>query len=590
MDGTAIANLKLNHAFRTAKSNDKPLPVVTVDFEKAFDSVSHDSISRALKAFSIPPWLTATVNDMYDGASTTIGPLTAHVKRGIKQGDPLGSVLFNLVVDELIEDITSLRLGPRDSLVPEGIIAYADDTVIITESLTDTKLLLAKLEKTAASVGLKIKPAKCNFINWERVPKQKKTIVTEKEQIHLNNGTIKHLKTSETFKYLGAHISIHGIAKVASIGQFKQILEHLLKAPLKPQQRLFFIRTYLIPSYQHTLALMKTTKTELMCFDRCLRHYVRKMLKMPKDVHNAILHSSIRQGGLGIPSIVTRSSVLVNTRTARAKASIHCEEPTPKRMNITSKKDEDKYWSVQLANSTDGKHLSLQNQTINTNQWISEPTKLMTGANYIRCLKIRTNSVMTKTRQARMYRTKKPTCSAGCKAQESLCHIVQKCARNWSQRNSRHDRLCRFIANKLQEKNVKVEQEKAFNCNHVGLKPDLLITIGPKTYIADVQITSDTDAAGLERAFNEKRYKYTNLSLYDQVKTHTGSSDVEVVALIISFRGIMEPRTANFLKMIGMTISELKVLTVRMLEATVSIWKHHNKSGVQTWDVTAPND
>ena len=83
---------------------------------------------------------------------------------------------------------------------------------------------------------------------------------------------------------------------------------------------------------------------------------------MPKDVHNAILHSSIRQGGLGIPSIVTRTSVLVNTRTARAKASIHCNEPTPEWMNVKSKREEDKYWSEHLANSTDGKHLWLQSQ------------------------------------------------------------------------------------------------------------------------------------------------------------------------------------------------------------------------------------
>ena len=363
MDGTAIANLKLNHAIRTAK----PLSVVTVDFEKAFDCVSHDSISRALRAFSIPPWLIATINDMYNGASTTIGSPTAHVKRGIKQGDPLSSVLFNLVVDEVNEETTSLRMGPRDSLVPEGIIAYADDTVIITESLADTKLLLAKLEKAAINVGLKIKPAKCNFINCQRVPKKQKIITTEDEQIQLSNGIIKHLEPNETFKYHGSQISIHGVAKVANIGQFERTLEHLLKAPLKPQQRLFFIRTYLIPSYQHILAIMKTTKSELMCFDRCLRHYVRKMLKMSKDVHNTILHSSISQGGLGIPSIVTRTSVLVNTRTARAKASIHYKEPTPKWMNVASEREEDKHWSMQLANSTDSKRLSLQSKTINTN-------------------------------------------------------------------------------------------------------------------------------------------------------------------------------------------------------------------------------
>ena len=248
-------------------------------------------------------------------------------------------------------------------------------------------------------------------------------------------------------------------------------------------------------------------------------------------------------------------------------------------MNITSKREEDRYWSEQLANSTDGKHLSLQSRTINTNQWISEPTKLMTGANHIRCLKIRTNSVITKARQARMFRTK-PSFSAGCKAQESLCHMVQKCARNWSQRNNRHNRLCKLIARKMRERNVRVEQENAFSCNSVCLKPDLLNTIGTKTYIADVQVTSDTVAAGLERAYNEKTFKYTNLYLYDQVKTNTGISDVEVIALIISLRGILEPRTANFLKMIVVAIVELKILTVRILEATVTIWKHHNQSGV----------
>ena len=88
------------------------------------------------------------------------------------------------------------------------------------------------------------------------------------------------------------------------IGQFKRILECLLNAHLKTQQRLFFIRTYLNPSYQHTLALMKTTKTELLNFDRY--HYIRKMLKMPKDLYKFILHSSIRRGGLAIPSLVIR--------------------------------------------------------------------------------------------------------------------------------------------------------------------------------------------------------------------------------------------------------------------------------------------
>ena len=93
-----------------------------------------------------------------------------------------------------------------------------------------------------------------------------------------------------------------------------------MRAPLKPQQCIFMLRTYLLPGYQHQLALMKKTKTEMINFDKYLRWRVRKlpMLKLPKDTLSAIIHSNIRDGGLGIPSFLTTASVLTLRRHQKA--------------------------------------------------------------------------------------------------------------------------------------------------------------------------------------------------------------------------------------------------------------------------------
>ena len=103
-------------------------------------------------------------------------------------------------------------------------------------------------------------------------------------------------------------------------------------------------------------------------------------------------------------------------------------------------------------------------------------------------------------------------------------------------------------------------------------------------------IVSDTDASGMNKTYNEKIFNYTKLDLYDQVKTLTNSTDVEVVANVISYRGVIEPRSALFMKQIGVTMLDLKLITVRTLERTIVVWKNHYRSTNQRWDVVAPND
>ena len=120
LDGTAIAITRLNSAFRYAKINSKPISVVTIDFEKAFDSVSHNSIMRSLKRYSVPHWLNSLIKDSYSNSTATIMNSKANINRGIKHGDPLSPILFNMVANEILEDLGNLKLCPKNANFESG--------------------------------------------------------------------------------------------------------------------------------------------------------------------------------------------------------------------------------------------------------------------------------------------------------------------------------------------------------------------------------------------------------------------------------------------------------------------------------------
>ncbi len=77
-------------------------------------------------------------------------------------------------------------------------------------------------------------------------------------------------------------------------------LDTISRAPLKSQQRMHLVRTYLLPTYFHAWSFGRLNVDGLRRLDRLVRGSVRRWLALPRGTSMGYFHAPIRSGGLGV--------------------------------------------------------------------------------------------------------------------------------------------------------------------------------------------------------------------------------------------------------------------------------------------------
>ena len=158
--------LLLDHVICQARKQRRTLSILGIDLAKAFDSISHNSIARALRRNSIDEPMVQYILQSHTNCTTTIlcGPTNLpNVKllRGVKQGDPLSPILFNLILDELL-DILPPSIGISITTdLHLNCLAFADDLILISESPSTMKILINITTTFFSARSLKINATKC---------------------------------------------------------------------------------------------------------------------------------------------------------------------------------------------------------------------------------------------------------------------------------------------------------------------------------------------------------------------------------------------------------------------------------------------
>jgi hypothetical protein len=104
-------------------------------------------------------WKGCSVEKRSDTLSEKKGAI-AKVRSGVKQGDPVSPLLFDIAYQHLLSETDKLKIGVKYKGLLIAALAFADDLCILTESLEDMQTILSALEREGGKIGLKFNPKK----------------------------------------------------------------------------------------------------------------------------------------------------------------------------------------------------------------------------------------------------------------------------------------------------------------------------------------------------------------------------------------------------------------------------------------------
>ena len=205
--GTADAVLVARRVIEDAWGcRDGSALLLALDWAKAFDSVSPESLIEALRRFGIPADFRRMVASIYSDRKFFVkedsGVSEMHEQRsGISQGCPLSPLLFVIVMTVLMNDAKhrlscELGVSMTESLVTNDLL-YADDTLLIDVSGSAVQQYMACVSEAGREYGLSF--------NWSKLELLR---VRGAGVVRKPDGTA--ISPSEAMVYLGSQLSACG--------------------------------------------------------------------------------------------------------------------------------------------------------------------------------------------------------------------------------------------------------------------------------------------------------------------------------------------------------------------------------------------
>jgi len=143
-------------------------------------------------------------------------------KTGLKQGDPLSPILFNLALQIVIQSIKMVPSGIKIGKEQLNVLAYANDIALIGKNEMQIRKLFVEMENIARKFGLQINREKTKCMIVERKNSLKKNKIG-----HLK---IKNLKFErvENFKYSGVVRNEDNNNQIDLQERIKLLTKHIL--------------------------------------------------------------------------------------------------------------------------------------------------------------------------------------------------------------------------------------------------------------------------------------------------------------------------------------------------------------------------
>ncbi|KAG0901624.1 hypothetical protein G6F33_013001 [Rhizopus arrhizus] len=309
--------LMLNIVMEHARKDNRQEIALLLDQEKAYDRVHPSYLRSVLLKFGFPTVLVNSLIGLFFGNRVRVninGHLTEEVtqSRGLRQGDPLSPLLFNLALEPFLRHVlqdTSL-FGfsflplPADPNPPPAlkVLAYADDVCVFLSSPADFLRLQHHLQTYGQVSNAKVNLSKTEaiFLNGKS-SSQWQQLLTQHQILKWHDHT-----KSQPLRYLGFPV-------IQSIAQRRYVEDQLLQN-IKTQcsiysQRNLSIRgrvtvtnTLLLSKLWYSLRVISLPKSFFCQIRSTIYQFISKGIK--PGFRYALFCQPLSKGGLGLAPVV----------------------------------------------------------------------------------------------------------------------------------------------------------------------------------------------------------------------------------------------------------------------------------------------
>jgi Reverse transcriptase (RNA-dependent DNA polymerase) len=286
--GTREALFGVQVLFQRCRDVNCDVYACLIDYEKAFDRVQHQKMINILKDADIDDKELRIISNLYWNQTACMrldGERTEQVKilRGVRQGCILSPLIFNMYSEKIFNEALN---GVEEGVLLNGVrlnnIRYADDTIVMADSLDGLQTLMDRITQYSQQYGLNI-----------NVQKTKQMIISKKpiNGAHLYISGIR-IERVKQYCYLGTIINEQwdNVQEIkCRIGKAKAVFNkmsaifksHHLSLETKIRHLRCYVFSVLLYGVESWTLTEATTK-KLEAFEMWL---YRRILKIPWTAH-----------------------------------------------------------------------------------------------------------------------------------------------------------------------------------------------------------------------------------------------------------------------------------------------------------------
>ncbi|KAL0205469.1 hypothetical protein P9112_000776 [Eukaryota sp. TZLM1-RC] len=287
IDGASVAAIASNTFFNAEENNF----IFNLDFKNAFNSVKREAIFEVIK--SDFPELSSFFYHFYGKESDLIfNSFGLKSSSGVKQGDPLGPLLFCLAIHKTLNII-------KQKYPSIKIVAYMDDISLIG-SFDLLELVAQEIADSYENIGLHLNASKCLLIG------------SSAQDLVINDSIVPFTNySSDAFKFLGCWLGnvpqIQNELQVI-LEKMKIELESISSLDIEKHIKFFMLKICYTGRITHILRSCAPSIALDFCrsFNSLRTEFFADLLDVEPGMLKSHLFSSANLGGIGF----TKSSIL----------------------------------------------------------------------------------------------------------------------------------------------------------------------------------------------------------------------------------------------------------------------------------------